>query len=95
MEDGTAVIEMAAAARAQTDLAIQSADPMRASSHGVGELMLAAVLGTTRIILGLGGSATNDAGAGMLTAGRALDGCRRQPAAAAAARWASWPASTR
>jgi glycerate kinase len=62
------VIEMAAAAGLEL-IPPARRDPMRASSHGVGELMLAAVnAGATRIILGLGGSATNDAGAGMLTA---------------------------
>lgn len=68
LEDGTAVIEMAAAAGLEL-IAPSKRDPMRASSHGVGELMLAALnAGAKRIILGLGGSATNDAGAGMLTA---------------------------
>lgn len=68
LEDGTAVIEMAAAAGLELIPAARR-DPMRASSHGVGELMLAALnAGAKRIILGLGGSATNDAGAGMLTA---------------------------
>lgn len=68
LDDGTAVIEMAAAAGLEL-IAPARRDPMRASSHGVGELMLAALdAGARRIILGLGGSATNDAGAGMLTA---------------------------
>src|SRR5690606_18692409 len=44
-------------------------DPLRASSGGVGELLRAALdAGARRIILGLGGSATNDGGAGMLAA---------------------------
>lgn len=39
-------------------------NPLIASSYGTGELMLAAVRsGAKRIIVGLGGSATNDAGA--------------------------------
>lgn len=68
LADGTAVIEMAAAAGLEL-IPPARRDPMRASSHGVGELMLAAMdAGASRIILGLGGSATNDAGAGMLTA---------------------------
>lgn len=68
LDDGTAVIEMAAAAGLEL-ISPSKRDPMRASSHGVGELILAAVnAGATRIILGLGGSATNDGGAGMLTA---------------------------
>lgn len=68
LEDGTAVIEMAAAAGLEL-IAPSRRDPLRASSHGVGELILAALdAGAVRIILGLGGSATNDGGAGMLTA---------------------------
>ncbi|MGH3356722.1 MAG: glycerate kinase family protein [Nocardioidaceae bacterium] len=44
-------------------------DPERATSQGVGELLAAAVdAGARRIMVGLGGSATNDAGAGMLAA---------------------------
>jgi glycerate kinase len=42
-------------------------DPTVTTSIGVGELLVAACdLGPTRIVVGLGGSATNDAGAGML-----------------------------
>lgn len=50
-----------------------------ATTYGVGELVLAAVdAGATRIVVGLGGSGTNDGGAGMLaalgaTADRPLD----------------------
>jgi len=44
-------------------------DPTRTTSAGVGELLRAAVeLGATRVVVGLGGSATNDGGAGMLAA---------------------------
>lgn len=44
-------------------------DPTRTSSAGVGELLRAAVgTGARRVVVGLGGSATNDAGAGMLAA---------------------------
>jgi glycerate kinase len=43
--------------------------PERATSRGVGELVAAAVdAGATRVVVGLGGSATNDAGAGLLAA---------------------------
>ena len=43
--------------------------PRRASSGGVGELLAAAVDGgATRIVLGAGGTATNDGGAGLLAA---------------------------
>ncbi|ADD43798.1 glycerate kinase [Stackebrandtia nassauensis] len=44
-------------------------DPLRATSFGLGQLMTAAVeAGARTLVIGLGGSATNDAGAGMLTA---------------------------
>jgi len=68
LDDGTAIIEMAAAAGLEL-IPPSKRDPLRASSHGVGELILAALdAGARHIILGLGGSATNDGGAGMLTA---------------------------
>ncbi|HEY5514860.1 MAG TPA: glycerate kinase [Pengzhenrongella sp.] len=44
-------------------------DPTLASSYGVGELLRVALgTGARRVVIGLGGSATNDAGAGMLAA---------------------------
>ena len=44
-------------------------DPLRASTYGTGELLLRALeLGAERIVLGIGGSATNDGGAGLLEA---------------------------
>ncbi|MBN2855208.1 MAG: glycerate kinase [Halothiobacillaceae bacterium] len=44
-------------------------DPWQLDTRGVGELILAALdAGATRILIGLGGSGTNDAGAGMLAA---------------------------
>ncbi|MEO6999662.1 MAG: glycerate kinase [Terracoccus sp.] len=44
-------------------------DPTRTTSFGVGALLSAALdLGATRIVVGLGGSGTNDAGAGLLSA---------------------------
>ncbi|WP_057689199.1 glycerate kinase, partial [Bordetella pertussis] len=67
-DDATAVIEMAAAAGLELAPPAQR-DPLRACSHGVGELIRAALdAGARRLIVGLGGSATNDGGAGMLTA---------------------------
>jgi glycerate kinase len=67
LPDGTAVIEMAAAAGLV--LTGGALDPWRATTRGVGELMAdAAARGARRLILGLGGSATNDAGAGMAAA---------------------------
>lgn len=45
----------------------ESLDPMRATSVGLGQLLLAALeTGATRIVVGLGGTVTNDAGAGLL-----------------------------
>jgi glycerate 2-kinase len=44
-------------------------DPERASTRGVGELVAAAVdAGATHVVVGLGGSGTNDGGAGLLAA---------------------------
>ena len=44
-------------------------DPLRTSSRGTGELIRAALdAGARRFILGIGGSATNDGGAGMVQA---------------------------
>lgn len=65
---GTAVMEMAAAAGI-TMVPDSEKDPMRASTYGVGEMILHAVKkGCRNFILGIGGSATNDGGLGMLTA---------------------------
>ena len=64
----TAVIEMAAASGLPL-LADRERDALRASSYGTGQLILAATdAGARRILIGLGGSATNDAGTGMLRA---------------------------
>jgi glycerate kinase len=64
----TAVIEMAAAAGLWR-LAADERDPRIASTCGVGELVLAALeAGCKRLIIGQGGSATNDGGAGMARA---------------------------
>jgi len=43
-------------------------DPTRTTSLGAGELVAAALPGAHRVVVGLGGSATNDAGAGLLLA---------------------------
>ncbi len=44
-------------------------DPNRTTSYGLGVLLVAAMeSGVRRVVVGLGGSATNDAGAGMLAA---------------------------
>jgi glycerate kinase len=64
----TAVIEMAAASGLHHVQASQR-DPKLASSYGTGELIKAALdHGAKKIIIGLGGSATNDGGIGMLSA---------------------------
>jgi glycerate kinase len=65
--DGTAVVELAAAAGLPQ---LDELDPMGATTRGVGELLRLAVEdpGTRRIMLGLGGSATNDGGTGALVA---------------------------
>ncbi|GAB7037982.1 MULTISPECIES: glycerate kinase family protein [Catenuloplanes] len=50
-------------------LAPADRDPKRTTSYGLGLLILAAIEhGATRVVIGLGGSAVNDAGAGMLAA---------------------------
>lgn len=64
----TAVIEMADASGIKL-LRADELNPMKTSSLGTGELILAALdKGVSRIIIGLGGSATVDGGAGMLSA---------------------------
>lgn len=67
LPDGTAMIEMAAAAG--LPLCKGLLDPMTATTYGVGQLINSALeQGCTRIILGLGGSATNDGGCGAACA---------------------------
>ena len=67
-ERESAVIEMAEAAGIGYSPCTESA-ALAASTYGVGELMLRAVrAGAKTVYIGLGGSATNDGGAGMLQA---------------------------
>lgn len=67
-EHESAVIEMAEAAGIGYSPCTESA-ALEATTYGVGELMLRAVrAGAKTIYIGLGGSATNDGGAGMLQA---------------------------
>ena len=67
-EHESAVMEMAEAAGIGYSPCTESA-ALAASTYGVGELMLRAVrAGVKTIYIGLGGSATNDGGAGMLQA---------------------------
>lgn len=50
-------------------LSVDERDPLLATSYGLGLLLAAAVdSGARTVVVGLGGSATNDGGAGMLTA---------------------------
>ncbi len=64
----TAVVEMAAAAGLGLVPEMQR-DPRRTTTYGVGELLLAAAnSGARELIVGLGGSATNDGGAGAMQA---------------------------
>ncbi|UOD49959.1 glycerate kinase [Orrella daihaiensis] len=68
LPDNTAVIEMASAAGLE-HIAPADRNPMSADTYGVGELIADALdSGAQRIVLTAGGSATNDAGAGMLLA---------------------------
>lgn len=66
---GTAVIEMARASGLLLAGGPEGNDPIAADTHGTGELIQTAVeSGATRIIVGLGGSATTDGGLGALRA---------------------------
>lgn len=68
IEHESAVIEMAEAAGIGYSPCTESS-ALAATTYGVGELMLRAVrMGAKTIYIGLGGSATNDGGAGMLQA---------------------------
>ena len=66
--DETAVIEMAQAS-GLTCISTSERNPMKTSTFGTGEMILDAYRkGCRRFIIGLGGSATNDAGCGMMEA---------------------------
>lgn len=69
MGDGkTAVIEMAAASGLHL-VAPEQRNPLQTTSYGTGELIIAALnKGVEHIIVGIGGSATNDGGIGMAQA---------------------------
>jgi len=75
----TAVIEMAAAAGLKL-VPKQARNPLKTTTHGVGELVRDALnLGVDRIIIGCGDSGTSDGGAGMAQALgiRFLDGQKK------------------
>jgi len=85
----TAIIEMAAASGLDL-LADDERKPLVTTTYGTGELLLAAAeAGVEKIVVGIGGSATNDGGAGAMTALGAnfidRDGCGLPPGGAALA----------
>ena len=67
--DRTAVIEMSAAA-GLTLVPEEKRDPMNTTTYGVGEMIRHAIKekGCRHFLIGIGGSATNDGGVGMLEA---------------------------
>lgn len=71
LPDGTAVVESAAACgrRFGAPAGGPGADPLGATTAGVGELVCAALAeGVRRVVVGVGGTATTDGGAGMAAA---------------------------
>ena len=96
LHGATAYVESAQAA-GLSRLAVSERDPKITTSYGVGELIHAArEAGAERIVVGLGGSATNDGGAGMLSALGVTSAGRPLPAGGAALGAVSsiegWPA---
>jgi glycerate kinase len=94
----TAVLEMASASGLVL-VPHELRDPLRATTSGTGELVRAALdLGARSIIVGIGGSATNDGGAGLAQAlgARLLDdaGVELPPGGAALARLATIDTAT-
>jgi glycerate kinase len=75
LPDGTAVVDSAAAVGLPL-IAPKDRDPLAASSRGLGELLLAlAAAEPDSVLVGVGGTATVDGGAGLLAAvGDRLDG---------------------
>jgi glycerate kinase len=66
--NGLALVEVAAAIGLPL-VPIDRRDPLRASSYGAGELLVAArCLGARQILIGAGGVATVDGGAGLISA---------------------------
>jgi len=62
LDDGTALVESAQALGFGT---VDELDPLRASSRGLGELLLAAAREASALLVGLGGTVTVDGGAGL------------------------------
>ncbi len=68
LPDGTALLEMASAAGLPL-LSPEQRNPLHTTTFGVGELIRDAISrGCRNFIVGIGGSATNDGGTGMLSA---------------------------
>ena len=69
INEGTTAIIPISSASGITLLTPEERNPLETTTYGTGELMLDAVKrGCRKIIIGLGGSATNDGGAGLLRA---------------------------
>lgn len=67
-DNNTAIIEMASASGI-TLISADERNPLETTTYGVGEIIKHAISkGCRRFIVGIGGSATNDGGVGMLTA---------------------------
>ncbi len=67
-KSGTAVMEMSAAAGI-TLVSDKERNPLNTTTYGVGEMILDAIRqGCRKFVIGIGGSATNDGGIGMLAA---------------------------
>ncbi|NLF06193.1 MAG: glycerate kinase [Actinomycetales bacterium] len=72
--EGTAYVESAEAAGLAL-VAPADRDPTRTSTYGLGELVRAAVgTGARRVVVGVGGTATNDGGAGLIAGLGGWDG---------------------
>lgn len=87
LDDGSAAIEMAQAS-GLTLVAPPNRDAKRASSYGTGEVIRTALdAGCRKLLIGIGGSATTDGGAGALQAlgARFLDAAGQQLAPGGAA----------
>ena len=68
LEDGTALVEMAKSGGLPL-LGPDERNPMKTSTYGTGEMIADALArGCRKFLIGIGGSATNDAGMGMLSA---------------------------
>ena len=81
-DDGRRAVVELAAASGLSRLASTELDPLGATTRGTGEVLLAAIdAGAREITLGIGGSATNDGGAGILRAlGASISAASEKPA---------------